>query len=376
MMSVAAPSSKRQDMLEIALFMLLTFGLSWTLVPFFGRAWVVGTSLPNRLLGVALPYVIMMGWQPFAAVLLIRALAEPEKRLEADVRPAARRYLALAVASALSIAAIAGLMNWLARTALQPWFAPLASALPNAPSSFDSVISMACLGMTLVLVWAQASSEEIGFRGYLLKRTTHLCGPLPGLVVHAFLWGIWYAPVILLLRDAAFGAALASGRFIVSSLLLGALLGCLRLVGAIIAPSTAATMFLTLGAGLPFLVNGLDVGLRTRICEPCGWIPMLLVLVGMRCGGVALATGERSVRQEEAYRHRSPVAEVASPANSPDLSPVATGGGWLRATARYLGSVLTFERPWPTNGVGTFGRRPFRTIWGRHKLASSSRRRV
>jgi membrane protease YdiL (CAAX protease family) len=327
--SVAAPSSKRQNILEIALFMLLTFGLSWTLVPFFGRAWVLGTSLPNRLFGVALPYVIMMGWQPFLAVVLIRAWAEPEKKLEAGLRPAAQRYLALAIVSALSIAAMASLVNRLARTAIQPWFAPLASALPNAPSSFDSMISMACMGVTLVLVWAQARSEEIGFRGYLLERTVHLCGPLPGLVVHAFLWGIWYAPVILLSRDAALGATLASGWFIVSSILLGALLGCLRLVGAIIAPSTAATVFLTLGAGLPFLVNGLDVGLRTRIYEPCGWIPMLLVLVGMRCGGVALAMGERGFRREEAYRHRPPVAEVASPANSPNLSPVATGGGWL-----------------------------------------------
>ena len=322
-MSIALPPSKRQDMLGITLFMLLTFGLSWTLVPFFGRAWVLGTSLPHRVFGVALPYVIMMGWQPFLAVVLIQAWAEPERKLEGGLRPA-QRYLALAIASALMIAAIASLMNWLARTESQPWFAPLASALPNAPSSFDSIISMACMGITLVLVWAQASSEEIGFRGYLLKRTVHLCGPLPGLVVHAFLWGLWYAPVILLSRDAAFGAALASGRFIVSSVLLGGLLGCLRLVGAIIAPSTAATVFLTLGAGLPFLVNGLDVGLRTRIYEPCGWIPMLLVLVGMRCGGVALAMGERSFRREEPL-----AADVASPANSPNLSPVATGGGWL-----------------------------------------------
>src|SRR6188768_4450420 len=105
--SVAAPSGKREDVLGIALFMLLTFGLSWTLVPLFGRAWVFGTSVPSRLLGVVIPYAIMMGWQPFAAVLLIRAWAEPEEALDAGLRPAATRYMTLAIIGPLGIAGIA-----------------------------------------------------------------------------------------------------------------------------------------------------------------------------------------------------------------------------------------------------------------------------
>lgn len=290
-------ASKRRDALGIALFMFLTFGLSWTLVPFFGQAWLLGTSVPSRLLGVVLPYVIIMGWQPLAAVLIIRAWAETEETLDAGLRPTSKRYMTLAVASALGIAGIATLVKWLVSSAPQPWFAPLASSLSNSRSSVEGLLTTTCLVATLLLIWAQAIGEEVGFRGYLLERTMHLCGPWTGLVLQAFIWGAWYAPVILLSQEKASGAAVASGTFMVTCILLGALLGCLRLAASSIAPSSVANSFLTLGAGLPFLIHGIDVGLPTAIYEPCGWLPMLLMLIGIRFAGISLALGDRRLRR-------------------------------------------------------------------------------
>lgn len=292
----AGRASKRQDVLGIALFILLTFGLSWSLVPFFGQAWALGTSIPSRLLGVVLPYAIMMGWQPLVAVLMIRAWAEPEDALDAGLRRASKRYMTLALLGALAIAAIASWVKWLAGGASQPWFAPLASALPEARTNFEGLTTMTYLVVTLLLVWTQAIGEEIGFRGYLLERTMHLCGPWTGLALQALLWGAWYAPVILFTQSKLSCAALGSATFVVTCMLLGTLLGCLRLVAASVAPSSAANSFLTLGAGLPFVIHGVDVGLPTAIYEPCGWLPMLLILLGIRFAGISFALGDRQLR--------------------------------------------------------------------------------
>jgi membrane protease YdiL (CAAX protease family) len=172
--------------------------------------------------------------------------------------------------------------------------------LAHRPSQFDSTISLASLLINVLLVGAQGASEEIGFRGYLLERTIYLCGSRLGVVLHAFLWGIWYAPIILLSRHTVSGTMPVGGTLVVTCILLGALLGCLRLAAASIAPSAAAVWLLMLGAGLPFLLNGLDVPLRSAIHDPCGWVPMLLILIGIRCAGIALVLGDRTSHRQQA----------------------------------------------------------------------------
>lgn len=295
----AHAASKGHDALGIALFVLLTFGFSWSLVPFFGQAWAFGASIPSRLLGVVLPYVIVMGWQPLAAVLIIRAWAETDDVLDAGLRPAGKRYLLLAIGGTLAIVCVASVVKWLVSSATQPWFGALAASVSGVQTGFDGLLTTACLVATLLLVWAQAIGEELGFRGYLLERSMRLCGPWLGLALQAFLWGAWYAPVILLSRAHASGAVVASATFVVTCLLLGALLGCLRVVAASIAPSSAANSLLTLGAGLPFLLHDIDVGVPTAIYEPCGWLPMLLILIGLRFAGISLALGDQRFRRSE-----------------------------------------------------------------------------
>lgn len=309
MQALLRMSSKRQDVLGIALFVFLTCGLSWTLVPFFGRAWALGTSIPSRLLGVVLPYAIMMGWQPLTAVLLIRTLAETDV-LDAGLRPARRRYMTLAIASALGIVGVASLVKWQLGSTARPWFGPLAASFPSALSGFDGLLSTLCLVAALLLVWAQAIGEEIGFRGYLLQRTMRLCGPWRGLALQAVLWGAWYSPVILVSRANVSGAAVASLTFVVTCVLLGALLGCLRLVASSITPSSTANSLLTLGAGLPFLLHGVDVGLPAAVYEPCGWLPMLLILLGIRSTGISFAQGDRA---QPSRASTSPGARPYSP---------------------------------------------------------------
>lgn len=174
-------------------------------------------------------------------------------------------------------------------------------------------MSTAYLVVAILLVGAQAIGEEVGFRESLLKRSTDLCGSWLGPVLQAFLWGLWYVPVILLSRDASSAGTIArGGEFVVICLIVGALLGCLRLLAARIAPSSAATLLLTLGSGLPFVLNGLDGGAGMAIYQPCGWLPMVLILVGIRFAGISLVLGDRWFQQRDAKDVSAPVSAATS----------------------------------------------------------------
>jgi uncharacterized protein len=289
--------SQHRDVVGITLFVLLTFGLSWMLVPFFDRAWLTESSVPARLLGVVLPYALVMGWQPVAAVLLVRVWVEPDETLDAGLRPALRRYMALATLGALGLLTAASLVKWAAASPPVAWSAPLSRTMHASVAMVDVLTGAVIFAVTLLLIWAQAIAEEIGFRGYLLPRSVQRFGTWPGLLLHAVLWGIWYAPLVLLSQHGLRDGLVASGTFTVTCILLGALLGCLRLSAASITPSSAANSILTLTAGLPFLLQGTDAGLRTAAYEPFGWLPMLLVLIGIRFAGLPLALEQRRFRQ-------------------------------------------------------------------------------
>jgi len=299
--SVPVESAKVQAILGIGLFVLLTFGPSWTLVAYFGRPWPLGSNVPSRLLGVVLPYVIVMGWQPIGAAVAIRACAERNQTIDSGLRLGVARSLTLAVAGAIASGGAALLVAWLVSTAPQPWFVSLASRFPNTSSNLSGPMSTACLVIAVLLVSAQAIGEEVGFRDSLLRRSVLLCGSRLGVVLEAFLWGLWYAPVILQSRHGSFkGAIVSDAMLVVTYLLLGAVLGCLRLVAATIAPSTVACLLLMLGAGLPFVLSGLNVSLDIAIYQPAGWLPLLLILLGIRYAGISLVLGDRWFQQKEA----------------------------------------------------------------------------
>jgi membrane protease YdiL (CAAX protease family) len=289
--------SRRRDLLGVTLFVLLTFGLSWTLVPLFDRGWWTGSSVPVRLLGVVLPYALMMGWQPLAAVFLVRAYVESDEVIDAGLRPAVPRYMALATLGALGLLGAASAVKWQATSNLVAGSGPLWSSPLATVSMKDAAASVAIIAVTMLLIWAQSMAEEVGFRGYLLPRSILLFGTWPGLILHAVLWGVWYAPLLLLSRSNLCGGVVAGVTFTITCVFLGALLGCLRLSSTSIAPSCAANSILTLCAGFPFLLHGIDVGLRTAAYEPSGWLPMLVALITIRVAGFPLSVAPRRFRR-------------------------------------------------------------------------------
>jgi uncharacterized protein len=136
---------------------------------------------------------------------------------------------------------------------------------------------------TLLLLWFQAFTEEIGWRGYFLPRAMQRLGRFRGLFAHGVVWGIWYAPVLFFSTYGELtpsGSVLRSLAFIVTSMLVGTLLGWLRLASKSLVLAVIANATLTLMAGLPYFVQGIDAGLRAAIFGAPGWI-VLSVSVGI-----------------------------------------------------------------------------------------------
>jgi membrane protease YdiL (CAAX protease family) len=167
---------------------------------------------------------------------------------------------------------------------------------------FDGVASPSlALAGTLVLVWVQAFGEEVGWRGYFLRRAMDRFGRWRGLVLQGVAWGTWYAPVLFF---STFGSSLTlasasrSLGFMLTCIPLGTLFGWLRLASKSVVPVITANTTLTLIAGLPYVLHGLDAGLRSAIFGPPGW-PVLAGGVGALLGSrwrFAVSVPERDAR--------------------------------------------------------------------------------
>lgn len=219
---------------------------------------LAGAPMAGTVWRATLAYVLAVGWQPFAAVWIVRRTVDSLPSVA--VREAPRSYMRLAIGLPLFL--IAGAV--VVQAALGP--ASVQSAAPRT--------SLAGFGAALVLLWIQAIVEELAWRGYLMPRLMEALGPWPGLCVHGILWGACYAPVFL--SGASADATHLLG-YIITMGLLGIVLGWLRLASGSLVPGAACNATLTIAAGLPLLLGGATPAFGA-IFEPAGWLPMLLFI--------------------------------------------------------------------------------------------------
>jgi membrane protease YdiL (CAAX protease family) len=236
------------------LYLALTFALAW-LPAFLLRDLLSGAAhgFAHPLLAASLLYTVTMGWQPLAATWLVRRWVDRPGAKEHGLHPARLPYNLLATFAPLVLAGAALLMSL-------------------------------AFGVSLLLIWLQALAEEIGWRGYFLTHLMRQLGPWEGLLLHGLFWGLWYAPPLLFMAEASGPAPLHGVGFVLTCTLLGALLGWLRLASRSVIPTTIANAILTLSAGLPLLLQGVEVGPRGAVYGPPGWLPMALVLAALALG--------------------------------------------------------------------------------------------
>jgi membrane protease YdiL (CAAX protease family) len=274
----------------LLVFLGLTFGLTWLPAWLLGGTWLgEGRPLVTRLLTCSLFYAISMGWQPLAATWVVRRWIDPPGYLDHGIKPAGPRFILLAAAAPLALAGLAVLLAWLSGLLGAPvpdslhGHAEPELALGGMSAGRTLAIAVTFLA-TLGLILAQCLAEEIGWRGFFMARLMQRLGPWKGLFLHGLVWGLWYAPVFLLGNGDLTRSTLRSAGFVLTCMLLGVPLGWLRLASKSIVPTTVANAVLTLTAGLPFLLQGVDVGLRGAAYGPPGWLPMALTIAILAAG--------------------------------------------------------------------------------------------
>jgi membrane protease YdiL (CAAX protease family) len=253
-----------------AWFLGLVIVLSWLPAWWLMGAGATDGGAGSRLLRASLVYAAILGWQPVVAMVVVRRWID--RGGDVGVRGASTRFAVLSVVAPLLLLAAAAGLDALLWSQVRPPAVHVDGGLDVA-----AVASMG-LGLvgTVAVLWLQAASEELGWRGYLLDRLMAACGSWPGLLVHGALWGLWYAPVFVIGSDGG-GLARAAG-FVVTCALLGTLLGWLRLASGSILASAASNATLTLAAGLPVMLQGTSSA-RSAIYEPAGWIPLAALLL-------------------------------------------------------------------------------------------------
>lgn len=259
-----------------AVFLLVTVSLSWlTAALVGGRPQLEGHSVGMQLLRAAAYYAAVMGWQPLVGAYLARRLAGRRAANGGLHRP---RALDVVIALGLAVALVAVAM-------LTAWALGEGAPTGGRESGLAADDWTPAIGALIVLL-AQAATEEYGWRGYPLAAALRRFGPDLGLVIHGVAWGAWYAPLFVLPSDDPRAAVSAAGGFIVTCLLLGVVLAWLRLRSRSIVPPVIANAVITLAAGLPMFLHTGSESARDAVLRWPGWPVLgaaaLLLLVWRR----------------------------------------------------------------------------------------------
>jgi membrane protease YdiL (CAAX protease family) len=260
-------------------FFVVTLSLSWaTAFAFGGPSNADHASWMVRLFWASVYYALVMGWQPLVGAAVARWARNEPRVLSRRHRPRVRD-VALAIGVAIGLAAIATITA-------------LALGEPGGFAGLDAAdVAGASIGAVLVLC-AQAATEEYGWRGAPLVYAVEQWGARAGLIVHGLAWGAWYAPLFLLSSETPQASLPAAGGFTITCLLLGIVFGWLRLRTGSVIPSAIANAVLTITAGLPLLLQDGSTGARDAVFRWPGW-PVIgavaLIVLVFRGRDLALA---------------------------------------------------------------------------------------
>lgn len=270
--------------LDLLSFACLTCALSWMAVAALALLGPHDRTVGTRLLMGTMAYAFTMGWQPIVAWWVVRRIVGPSSADRFPLRTPPPHLFVVATVGPLALAAtacgVAALASVLGVVPIATYRALLEPELSRlAPSAARGALLALAYVVTVTLVAVQAFAEEVGWRGYFFARLGEEIGPRRALWAHGVVWGFWYAPVLWLSSDELDLSALRIASFIVTCALMGVIFGWMRLISRSLVPAMIANAVLTLVAGLPFVLRGVDVGVRDAIYTPAGWLPMLLVIV-------------------------------------------------------------------------------------------------
>jgi membrane protease YdiL (CAAX protease family) len=230
----------------IIFFIVLTFGISWTIwlalaalgVPFGIRA-SIGMFGP----AIACVLVRLFGHEGFSDAGL-----HPSPP---GVRSMGRLYLA-AYCVPLALLVLGLALSLL--LGIQHWILPDYLQATHTSSALFGVICLNDLTLGVITTMPFTFGEELGWRGYLLPRFSPLGGVTAAMLV-GVIWGLWHAPLIFLV-GYEYGdphALRAVLMFVLPSITLSIILAWLRFRSGSIWPGVLAHAVGNQAAGLALL---------------------------------------------------------------------------------------------------------------------------
>lgn len=287
----ASLRSVRVDWSGIGVFLLLTFGISWSM--FLGL----------RVLGVPFTIRAAMGMFGPALAALLTRLIRREGFADAGLRLATKGqrgagwiYVAayvippILIAASIGFVLLVGYQHWdlsrnmqeLANVAQkQSGTQGVLSGMTPAQLVTITLISQTLLAFTfgIIVNMVFTFGEEFGWRGYLFPRLASL-GSLPAAVLVGLIWGLWHAPVIVLDSYNYPGHPwLGVLLMMLFCVLLSLILAWLRIRSGSVWPSTLAHAALNAQAGFALiLLSPADSLVRAPI-GLLGLVPLLIFAI-------------------------------------------------------------------------------------------------
>ena len=284
---------------SIALFLVLAFGISWSIF--------IGLRVLGVPFGIRTP-IGMFG--PAIAAVLVRIIqregfADAGLRLTAPGRPGAwRMYLAaylimpLLIALGIGFALLTGVQHWAFSENLHALSRLIANTLTkqgkSLPAGYSAdqlalinIITQIALAFTLGILINMIFTfgEEFGWRGYLLPRLAPL-GGISAAIITGVIWGLWHAPVIVLDGYNYPGHPWAGvGVMVIFTVALGMIFAWLRFRSGSVWPSVMGHAALNAQAGFGFLLLSPADSLVRAPIGLVGLVPMIAFAIWLAATG-------------------------------------------------------------------------------------------
>lgn len=316
------PETARVDLAAVATFLVVAFGAAWLITL---PLWLSGRGLQTP--GIPFLLVGMMAAPTLGTLAVTRLRPGTLRATGLPFRKAWLPWAALAWLAPLVIVALSLLLG----AAVGVFHADLvgfsgfrellhAAGADGVPLPLTALVLIQ-IAQILIVGWINvipALGEEWGWRGWLLPALLPW-GRWPAILAVGAIWGLWHAPILLLgynypLQPAPARLLLMVGFCVV----LGSLLGWLRLRSGSVWPCAIGHGFVNAAAGLPLVLVAAGHPIDNATTGLLGWTGWLVMALAL--GLVALVTRRRaraadSARQASAIR-TSPMGDQPSPGSS------------------------------------------------------------
>ena len=209
-------------MKRLAIFLIVTFGLSWGLLIPAGLALGTFANGENSSM-IMMALIALSMFFPLAGALVANFACKPEERIDLGLKPLVgqniRNYLIAWFAPAIIVAL--GCAVFFA--ANPPWFDPtmrsylemtaaaagqsaeeLIGQMPPMPVVFIAVLASS-LTIAPFINMVPAFGEEVGWRGMLYPALAQRMSQRAAALVTGVIWGVWHAPAIAMGHNYGMG---------------------------------------------------------------------------------------------------------------------------------------------------------------------------